>query len=49
MPTNIINNSTNSFNISFTIKASDLGKFQELLEDELTSYHSSLQIFREYL
>lgn len=40
-PTNIINNSTNSFNISFTIKASDLGKFQELLEDELTSYHSS--------
>ena len=40
-PTNIINNRTNSLNISFTIRPNDLGKFQELLEDELVSYHSS--------
>lgn len=41
IPTNIINNSTNSFNISFTIKTSDLGKFQELLESELSMFSSS--------
>ena len=41
VPTNIINNSTNSFNISFTIKTSDLGKFQELLETELNMFSSS--------
>ena len=41
IPTNIINNSTNSFNISFTINASDLGKFQELLESNLTMFSSS--------
>ncbi len=41
VPTNIINNSTNSFNISFTIKTSDLGKFQELLETELAMFSSS--------
>ena len=38
---NILNNSTNSFNVTFTIKASDLGKFQELLENELSKYSSS--------
>lgn len=40
-PTNIINNSTNSFNISFTIKTSDLPKFQELLEKEHAMFSSS--------
>lgn len=38
IPSNIINNSINSFNISFTIKASDLGEFQELLESKLKEY-----------
>ena len=41
VPTNIINNSTNSFNISFTIKTSELGKFQELLETELNMFSSA--------
>lgn len=41
IPTNIINNSINSFNVTFTIKASDLGKFQELLESDLAKYSSS--------
>ena len=41
IPTNIINNSTNSFNISFTIKNSELGKFQELLETELNMFSSA--------
>lgn len=41
IPTNMINNSINSFNVSFTIKASDLGKFQELLENELGDFTSS--------
>ena len=41
IPTNMINNSVNSFNVSFTIKASDLGKFQELLENELGGFTSS--------
>lgn len=41
IPLTIINNSTNSFNASFTIKASDLGKFQELLEKELANFSSS--------
>lgn len=38
---NIINNSTSNFNVSFTIKASDLGKFQELLEKDLSMFSSS--------
>ena len=41
IPSNIINNSHNSFNITFTIKASDLSKFQELLENKLSQYSSS--------
>ena len=41
IPTNLINNSINSFNISFTIKASNLSKFQSLLENELPKYSSS--------
>ena len=41
IPTNLINNSINSFNISFTIKASNLSKFQSLLENELSKYSSS--------
>ncbi len=41
IPLNILNNSTNSFNISFTIKACDLGKFQELLEGEISMFTSS--------
>lgn len=41
IPSNIINNSHNSFNITFTIKASDLSKFQELLENKLSKYSSS--------
>ncbi len=41
IPLTIINNSTNSFNASFTIKASDLGKFQELLEKDLANFSSS--------
>ena len=40
-PMNIVNNSVSSFYISFTIKTSDLGKFQELLENELSIYSSS--------
>ena len=39
--TNVINNSASSFNISFTIKASDLGKFQELLINKLSKYNST--------
>lgn len=38
---NLVNNSTNSFNASFTIKASELGKFQELLENELSMFGSA--------
>ena len=41
IPTSIINNSTNSFNVSFTINTSDLGKFQELLERELSMFSSA--------
>lgn len=41
IPTNMINNSVNSFNVSFTIKANDLGKFQELLVSELSGFTSS--------
>lgn len=41
IPTNMINNSINSFNVSFTIKSSDLGKFQELLESDLKDFTSS--------
>ena len=41
IPLTIINNSTNSFNASFTIKANDLGKFQELLEKDLADFSSS--------
>ena len=41
IPTNMINNSINSFNVSFTIKSCDLGKFQELLENELGGFTSS--------
>ncbi len=36
----LINNSLNSINISFTIKSSDLNKFQKLLENELKMFHS---------
>ena len=39
--TNVINNSASNFNISFTIKASDLGKFQELLINKLSKYNST--------
>ena len=41
IPSNMFNNSTNSFNMTFTIKASDLSRFQELLEKELSQYSSS--------
>ena len=41
IPMNMINNSVSSFNVTFTIKTSDLGKFQELLESELSMYSSS--------
>ena len=41
IPTNVINNSINSFNVSFTIKTSDLSKFQELLETDLSMFSSS--------
>lgn len=41
IPTNMINNSINSFNVSFTIKSADLGKFQELLESDLKDFTSS--------
>lgn len=37
----LINNSTSSLNISFTIKTSHLNKFQNLLENELKMFHSS--------
>lgn len=37
----LINNSTNSLNISFTIKSSHLSKFQTLLETDLKMFHSS--------
>ena len=38
---NIINNSISGLNISFTINASDLWKFQELLEKDLSKFSSS--------
>ena len=41
IPTNMINNSTNSFNVIFTIKTAELGKFQELLSNNLSLYTSS--------
>ena len=41
IPSNLVNNSINSFNISFTIKASSLGQFQELLEKELSMFSSA--------
>ena len=41
IPLTIINNSTNSFNASFTITANELGKFQELLEKDLADFSSS--------
>ena len=41
IPQTIINNSTSNFDVSFTIKASDLKKIQELLEKELASFSSS--------
>ena len=41
IPSNLVNNSINSFNISFTIQASSLGTFQELLEDELSMFSSA--------
>ncbi len=37
----LTNNSTNNLNISFTVKASDLDKFQSLLEKDLKMFHSS--------
>lgn len=37
----LINNSANSLNISFTVKALHLNKFQSLLENELKMFHSS--------
>lgn len=37
----LINNSTNSLNVSFTIKSSYLNKFQSLLESDLKIFHSS--------
>lgn len=36
----LINNSSNSLNISFTIKSSNLGKFQKLLENDLKMFNS---------
>ena len=41
IPSNLVNNSIKSFNISFTIKASSLGQFQELLEKELSMFSSA--------
>ena len=41
IPMNMINNSVSIFNVTYTIKTSDLGKFQELLESELSMYSSS--------
>ena len=40
IPSNLINNSSNMLDISFTIKDSDLNKFQELLENELSMFNS---------
>lgn len=37
----LMNNSINALNISFTIKSSNLGKFQKLLETELKMFNSS--------
>ena len=41
IPTNMINNSINSFNVSFTINSADLGRSQELLESDLKDFTSS--------
>lgn len=41
IPMHLVNNSISSFYVSFTIKASDLGKFQELLEKELVLFSSA--------
>ena len=41
IPTNLINNSTNSFNVTFSIPTCELGRFQELLEGELNMFSSS--------
>ena len=40
IPSNLVNNSSNMLDISFTIKDSDLNKFQELLENELSMFNS---------
>ena len=37
----LINNSTNSLNVSFTIKSSNLAKFQQLIETDLKMFASS--------
>ena len=39
----LINNSINSLNISFTIKLTELAKFQKLLENELKMFNSSFK------
>lgn len=39
--TNMVNNSSSSFNVSFTIKSSDLLKFQSLLEGTLAKFSTS--------
>ena len=41
IPINVINNSTNMFNLNFIIKSEDLGKFQELLVNQLKDFSSS--------
>ena len=41
IPLNMVNNSINNFNVSFTIKASSLSVFQELLEKELSVFSTS--------
>ena len=38
---NLVNNSINSFSISFTIKESEFGNFKKLLENELSNFSSS--------
>ena len=41
IPMNLVNNSINSFSISFTIKESEFGNFKKLLENELSNFSSS--------
>ena len=43
LPIQLFNRSGNSFDVSFLIKASDINKFQKLLENELKEFDTSFK------